>query len=205
MFSGIVSGMGLVTATGGGHLVVESRALDRTLRAGDSVAVNGVCLTVADLPAGGFVADVMPETERRTTLGSLRPGDALNLERGLALGDPVGGHLVAGHVDAVGTITLLREDGNARWATIDVPPELSPLIAEKGCVAVDGISLTVVDALRASFTVSLIPHTLAHTTAGSWSAGSRVNVEADLIARYVQRLLGAALPTMPAGVVSREG
>jgi len=205
MFSGIVSDIGVVTATGGGRLAVASGALALTLRAGDSVAVNGVCLTVTELPADGFVADVMPETERRTTLGSLRPGDHVNLERSLAFGDPVGGHLVAGHVDAVGMITLLRDDGNARWATIAVLPELSPLIAEKGCIAVDGISLTVVDALPESFTVSLIPHTLAHTTAGNWSAGSRVNVEVDLMARYVQRAMGVARDAAPAAVASREG
>jgi len=206
MFSGIVSEMGVVTANGSGRLAVESRAVSGSLHTGDSVAVNGVCLTVVDLPVDAFVADVMPETERRTTLGSLRPGDAVNLEASLALGDPIGGHLVAGHVDAVGTITMLRDDGNARWATIDGGPELAPLIAEKGCVAVDGISLTVVDALPASFTVSLIPHTLAHTTAGSWSAGSRVNIEADLVARYVQRALaGRDSVTAPAGAVVRKG
>ena len=206
MFSGIVSEMGVVTANGSGRLAVESRAVSDSLHTGDSVAVNGVCLTVVDLPVDAFVADVMPETERRTTLGSLRPGDAVNLEASLALGDPIGGHLVAGHVDAVGTITMLRDDGNARWATIDGGPELASLIAEKGCVAVDGISLTVVDALPASFTVSLIPHTLAHTTARSWSAGSRVNIEADLVARYVQRALaGRDSVTAPAGAVVRKG
>src|SRR5438309_5601446 len=189
MFSGIVSEMGVVTANGSGRLAVESRAVSGSLHTGDSVAVNGVCLTVVDLAVGAFVADVMPETERRTTIGSLQPGDAVNLERSLGLGDPIGGHLVAGHVDAVGTITMLRDDGNARWATIEVTPQLAPLLAEKGCVAVDGISLTVVDTFPAAFTVSLMPHTLAHTTAGHGTAGSRVNIEADLVARYVERML----------------
>src|SRR5437879_19978 len=205
MFSGIVQEMGEVTEAGGGRLAVASHTVPRGLRPGDSVAVNGVCVTVADLPLNGFQADVMPETERRTTIGSLQPRDAVNLERSLGLGDPIGGHLVAGHVDAVGTITMLRDDGNARWATIEVMPQLAPLLAEKGCVAVDGISLTVVDTFPAAFTVSLIPHTLAQTTAGHWTAGSRVNIEADLVARYVQRLLAPHHTATPVGVITSGG
>ena len=205
MFSGIVQEIGEVTEAGGGRLAVASQTLARGLRPGDSVAVNGVCVTVVELPLEGFHADVMPETERRTTIGSLRRGDAVNLERSLAMGDPVGGHLVAGHVDEVGPVTLLREDGNARWATIDITPQLAPLLAEKGCVAVDGISLTVVDAFPAAFTVSLIPHTLANTTAGRWTAGSRVNIEADLLARYVQRALAPRDSATPAGVTTPRG
>ena len=194
MFSGIVVASGEVVTTGGGRLVVSAAGLAPMLKVGDSVAVDGACLTVAALSDGGFSSDVMPESLHRTTLRRLRPGDRVNLEPAMALGDSIGGHLVTGHVDAVGMITALREDGNARWATIDLGPELLPLIAEKGCVAVDGISLTVVDVFDSAFTVSLIPHTLLTTTAGRWTAGSRVNVEADLIARYVHRAL-SVLPS----------
>ena len=191
MFSGIVVASGEVVTAGGGRLAVRAAELAPALHVGDSVAVDGACLTVAELGDGGFAADVMPETLHRTTLGRLRPGDRVNLEPALAMGDSVGGHLVTGHVDAVGTVTALREDGNARWATIDVAADLLPLLAEKGSVAVDGISLTVVDVFDSAFTVSLIPHTLLTTTAGRWTVGSRVNIEADLIARYVQRAVGA--------------
>ena len=196
MFSGIVVASGEVVAAGSGRLVVSAPELAERLGVGDSVAVDGACLTVAELTGGGFAADVMPETLHRTILGRLQPGDRVNLEPALTLGDAVGGHLVTGHVDAVGTVTALREDGNARWATIDTEPDLAPLIAEKGSVAVDGISLTVVDVFDSAFTVSLIPHTLMTTTAGRWTVGSRVNIEVDLIARYVRRAVEAhAQPT----------
>lgn len=190
MFSGIITAHGEITAIDEGRISLRSQGLGpAALQLGGSVAVNGVCLTVAAADGDGFSADVMPETLRRTALGRLRPGDTVNLEPALRLGDVVGGHLVTGHVDAVGTITAQREDGNARWCTIEVPERLQQLLAEKGSVAVDGISLTVVDVDGTSFTVSLIPHTLQVTTAGAWRPGSTVNVEADLMARYVSRAL----------------
>ena len=198
MFSGIVTAQGEVIAIDGGRIRVRAPGFEPgSLRVGDSVAVNGVCLTVAALDDHGFAADVMPETVRRTALGGLAPGAAVNLEQALRLGDAVGGHLVTGHVDAVGIVTAQREDSNARWCTVEVPQRLAPLLAEKGSVAVDGISLTVVDVVGGTFTVSLIPHTLQVTTAGSWRPGSSVNVEADLMARYVVRALeqlGSAVP-----------
>jgi riboflavin synthase len=185
MFSGIVEGLGAIRVRDEGRLGVAAPALTDGVRLGDSVAINGACLTVAEISGGGFIADVMPETLARTTLGALRAGDTVNIERALAFGDRIGGHMVTGHVDATGTVTALRDDGNARWATIDAPLDLLTMVAEKGCVAVDGISLTVVDVFATAFTVSLIPHTLENTTAGSWSVGSMVNLEVDLIARYV--------------------
>ena len=193
MFSGIVVGQGQVTAVGDGQLDVRapSSVLDG-LAIGQSVAVNGVCLTVTIVAGAGFCADVMPETLARTSLGALGTGDSVNLETALRMGDEIGGHLVTGHVDAVGTVTELRDDENARWVTIAVPQRLATLLAEKGSVAVDGISLTVVDVTDAAFTVSLIPHTLSVTTAGAWHTGSRVNIEVDLIARYVHRALEEA-------------
>ncbi len=201
MFSGIVIGQGQVTATGEGRLDVRApSSVLSGLEIGESVAVNGVCLTVVLIAGAGFAADVMPETLARTSLGDLGTGDTVNLEPALRMGDAIGGHLVTGHVDAVGTVTELRDDGNARWVTVSVPRRLSSLLAEKGSVAVDGISLTVVGVTDSVFTVSLIPHTLSATTAGAWRAGSRVNIEVDLIARYVRRALAdaGAVPALEA-------
>ncbi|MFN2582199.1 MAG: riboflavin synthase [Candidatus Dormibacteria bacterium] len=192
MFTGIVAVTGRITAADRTTIHIAAPAFGDRLRMGDSIALNGVCLTVAELQSEGFGVDVMPETLHRTTLGRLHAGDAVNLEPAVVAGEPLGGHLVSGHVDAVGTVAALHEDGNARWATIAIESELLSLVAEKGSIAVDGISLTVVDVFGTAFTVSLIPHTLANTTAGSWTVGTRVNVEADVIARYVQRSLAAA-------------
>lgn len=198
MFSGIVIGQGQITASGEGRLDVRApSSLLSGLEIGESVAVNGVCLTVALVAGAGFAADVMPETLSRTSLGDLGTGDIVNLEPALRVGDELGGHLVTGHVDAVGTVTEVRDDGNARWVTVDVPQRLLSLLAEKGSVAVDGISLTVVDVTDSAFTVSLIPHTLAATTAGAWRIGSKVNIEVDLIARYVHRALAAGAISSP--------
>ncbi len=193
MFSGIVTELGEVleeVGPQGGRLRVGARGLPADLQIGESVAVSGTCLTVVEREGGGFTADVMPETARRTTLGTLRRGDAVNLEPSLAFGERVGGHLVSGHVDAVGTVIATHPEGEARWVTIALPDTLARYTVEKGSIAVDGISLTVVDAGHDRFTVSLIPHTLATTTAGSWKAGVPVNLEADLAAKYVQRGLG---------------
>jgi riboflavin synthase len=191
VFSGIVEGLGTVRAQTEARIEIAPRTPFDGLEPGESVAVNGVCLTVAALSTDGITADVMPETLRRTTLGELAPGSLVNLERALRYGDRVGGHMVTGHIDATGVATTLREDGNARWVTIAAPAELIDLVAEKGCIAIDGISLTVVDVFDGAFTVSLIPVTLAETIAGSWRVGTSVNLEADLIARYVVRALVA--------------
>jgi riboflavin synthase len=189
MFSGIVETLGEIRVRDDGRLELVSSMRFDDLAIGESVAVNGACLTVAAMTDAGFRTDVMPETLHRTTLGRLAAGSAVNLERALRFGDRVGGHMVTGHVDSTGIVTALREDGNARWVTIALPAELTELIAEKGCVAVDGISLTVVDVFESAFTVSLIPHTVLNTTAGAWKAGTLVNLEVDLIARYVARSL----------------
>jgi riboflavin synthase len=191
LFSGIVETLGEVTGRSSGRIAIAPRAPFAGLRTGESVAVNGACLTVAELDKDGFIADVMPETMHRTTLGDQGVGATVNLERALQLGDRVGGHMVTGHIDATGVVTALREDGNARWVTITTPDDLTDLIAEKGCIAVDGISLTVVDVFDSAFTVSLIPVTLDHTVAGAWRLGLEVNLEVDLIARYVARTLAS--------------
>lgn len=191
MFSGIIETLGIVGARTPGRIEITPRTPLADLEMGESIAVNGACLTVASMTGGGFSADVMPETWHRTTLGELTDGSTVNLERALRLGDRVGGHTVSGHVDGTGIVTALREDANARWVTIATPDSLIDLIAEKGCVAVDGISLTVVDVFEAAFTVSLIPLTMTATVAGAWRVATNVNLEADLMARYVARMLAA--------------
>jgi riboflavin synthase len=194
LFSGIVETLGDVRARDAGRIEIAPRTPFAGLQTGESISVDGACLTVADSTGDSFTADVMPETFHRTILGTLAIGTTVNLERALQMGDRVGGHMITGHVDATGIATALREDGNARWVTIAAPADVIELIAEKGCIAVDGISLTVVDVFEDAFTVSLIPHTLLNTTAGEWKVGTRVNLEVDLIARYVARALEAREP-----------
>ncbi len=206
MFTGIVEETGRVDGVDvvDGRLRIECGEVLRGARRGDSIAVNGCCLTVTDFISAGFVSDVMPETFARTTLGSLGVGDEVNLEAALHHDGRVGGHLVTGHVDGVGRITATRTDGNATWVTVASPPALMPLLVEKGCVAIDGISLTVVSVDDAGFTVSLIPHTREQTIAGGWGVGSEVNLEGDLVAKYVQRGVTAHLSTARAVVLAAE-
>ncbi|MBJ7608611.1 MAG: riboflavin synthase [Candidatus Dormibacteraeota bacterium] len=208
MFSGIIEELGRfdsVDATDG-RVRIDCGEVLRGGRRGDSIAVNGCCLTVADFISGGFVADVMPETLQRTTLASMRSGDRVNLEGAMRHDGRVGGHLVTGHVDGVGTVTGTRSDGNATWVTVTPQPELLTLLVEKGCIAIDGISLTVVDVddHAGTFSVSLIPHTREHTTAGAWDVGTRVNLEGDLVAKYVQRGLAAHVVAARSVVITRE-
>jgi riboflavin synthase len=204
MFSGIVEELGRIDTVdlGSGRIRVDCGEVLRGARRGDSVAVSGCCLTVTDFISGGFVADVMPETFACTTLGTLRMGDRVNLEAAMRHDGRVGGHLVTGHVDGVGTVTGTQVDGNATRVSIAPPPQLLPLLVQKGCVAVDGISLTVVDVDDGGFTVSLIPHTRATTTAGGWERGATVNLEGDLVAKYVQRGLGAHLGAARPGALT---
>lgn len=199
MFSGIVEELGRVVRNAvdtEGRLEIAATTLPGELGVGDSVSVSGCCLTAVEIGASGFVADVMPETARRTTLGDLAAGDPVNLEAAMAYGDRVGGHIVSGHIDAIGLVTEERDEGNARVVTIAAPDAVCRYVVPKGCVAIDGISLTVVDAFPDRFSVSLIPHTVAVTTARCWDVGVRVNLEADLLAKYVERGLAAyaALP-----------
>ena len=196
MFTGIIEEIGTVRSIrGGGSGVVldieASRVLEGTAT-GDSIAVNGVCLTVTP-GSGHFTADAMPETLRRTFLGSLRPGSKVNLERAMACGGRFGGHLVSGHVDACGRVADLVRDGIALVMRVSVPSDVLRYVARKGSVTLDGVSLTVasVSDSDSSFTVSLIPHTMASTTLHLLKPGSPVNVEVDMLARYVERLLAA--------------
>ena len=196
MFTGIIEEIGTVRSIrGGGSGVVldieASKVLEGTAT-GDSIAVNGVCLTVTP-GSGHFTADAMPETLRHTSLGSLRPGSKVNLERAMACGGRFGGHLVSGHVDACGRVAELVRDGIALVMRVSVPSDVLRYVARKGSVTLDGVSLTVASVSDAdsSFTVSLIPHTMASTTLHLLKPGSPVNVEVDMLARYVERLLAA--------------
>jgi riboflavin synthase len=203
MFSGIVEELGAVARNaidGSGRLEIAAREVLRDVSIGDSIAVNGCCLTVVSAIDGGFVADVMPETARRTNLGALQSGDAVNLEAALRMGDRIGGHMMSGHVDAVGRVAALTPEANAVVVRIEAPEPVLRYVVAKGCVAVDGISLTVVDVGAAWFTVSLIPHTMAVTRAGQWHPGSVVNLEADLVAKYVEKGLSPY-----AGTAERPG
>jgi riboflavin synthase len=205
VFSGIIESLGTVRARTRDRIEIEPRVHFAQLEIGESIAVNGACLTVAAISDDGFTADVMPETWQRTTLGELTDGATINLERALRLGDRVGGHMVSGHVDGTGVVTALREDANARWVTIATPDNLIELVAEKGCIAVDGISLTVVDVFEAAFTVSLIPVTVAATVAGAWRVATNVNLEVDLIARYVARTVAARDSSAVLATAARQG
>ena len=189
MFTGVIRSTGMLASLGDGRLVIETQPpLD--LVEGDSVAVNGVCLTATEVSdRGGFDADVMPETLRQTTLGGLREGVWVNIELPLRASDRLDGHIVQGHVDGVAEVHSATEEGNARVVRLSPPPELLRYVVPKGSIAVDGVSLTLVDVDPGGFSVMLIPHTLAVTTLGGLAPGDRVNIEADMIAKHVAKLL----------------
>ena len=193
MFTGIVEELGSVAQLHGTRLAVDASVVDEDSAIGASVAVNGVCLTVVDNRAGRLAFDLSEETLRRTALRRLRAGDAVNLERPATPSTRLGGHLVQGHVDGVGRIASVVPDAEGgAWLTIDAPGDLIRYLVEKGSVAVDGVSLTVAALDGAVFAVALIPHTLAVTTFGSARPGDPVNLEVDVIAKYVERLLEGA-------------
>jgi riboflavin synthase len=194
MFTGIIEFLGSVVASTDDHLVVDAGHLAADSAIGASIAVNGVCLTVVSRDGDALGFDVSAETRARSGLGSLRAGDRVNLERPLSLAGRLGGHLVQGHVDGVGEITAAAADpaGGARL-TIAVPEALARYVVEKGSITVDGVSLTVASIDGDGITIALIPHTLAVTTLGSTEPGDRVNLEVDVIARYVERAIGGSV------------
>jgi riboflavin synthase len=192
VFTGLVADLGTVTAvdaTAGGVRLAVRTALAGELSEGDSVAVNGVCLTAVTIAGGEFSADVMHETLRRSSLAEVAAGTAVNLELPLRAADRMGGHVVQGHVDGLGTVREVREDGFARVVEIAAPPELLRYVVEKGSIAVDGISLTVASVTDDAFAVSLIPETLERTNLGAAAAGTPVNLEVDVLAKYVEKLV----------------
>ena len=193
MFTGIIEELGTVERVTRGRvsavLAIRAEAILSDLKIGDSVAVNGVCLTATSLTGHGFTADVMHETLDRSSLAGLGPGSLVNLERAMAANGRFGGHIVAGHVDGVGTIAAIEQDDNAIWFTITAPAQVLRYVVEKGSIAIDGISLTVARVETDRFAVSVIPHTAAVTLLGLRRTGDRVNLESDLVGKYVERLL----------------
>jgi riboflavin synthase alpha subunit len=195
MFTGIVRERGRVVSlegdAGGVRLLVEAPLSAARTRRGDSVAINGCCLTAIEIDAGRIAFDAVPETLRRTALAHLEPGADVNVEPALRAGDPLGGHYVQGHIDAVGRIRSVEHEGDGRRVWIEAPPEVIGLCVEKGAIAVDGVSLTVAELDGHAFAVALVPHTLSQTTLGAISPGDEVNLETDVLAKYVERLLPA--------------
>lgn len=204
MFSGIIEAVGTIRAlrkdARGARIAVEAAAVLSGAKQGDSIALNGVCVTLVGFDDRTFEADLSIETLRRTNLGELAVGDGCNLERAMALGERLGGHLVSGHVDGVGRIRSRKSEGDSIWLIIEAPVEVMRYVVYKGSVAVDGISLTVAACGEEAFSVSIIPHTSEQTTLTRKKDGARVNLEADLIGKYVEKLLA---PHAAAGL--REG
>ena len=196
MFTGIVEEMGqirsIVRGASSAVLSIEANLILEDLKIGDSVAVNGVCLTATSIGAGGFTADVMHETLNRSSLGALQKGSHVNLERAMLANGRFGGHIVSGHIDGTGTIGSIQKDDNALWYTILADAKLLRYIVEKGSVTIDGISLTVADVQSDRFAVSLIPHTAKVTILGEKRTGDIVNLETDIIGKYVEKLLKPA-------------
>ncbi len=193
MFTGIVEEMGtLKSIRKGPHsavLEIQAKVVLEDIHLGDSIAVNGVCLTATSFSPTGFTADVMHETLNRSALAQLRPGSPVNLERAMAANGRFGGHIVAGHVDGVGTVRSVEKDDNAIWYTIAAGPEVLKYVVEKGSITIDGISLTVARADDTSFAISAIPHTVAVTVLSQRRPGDLVNLETDIIGKYVEKLL----------------
>jgi riboflavin synthase len=195
MFTGIVEFQGrvltLTRGEAGARLTIDAGRRIPDLTVGESIAVNGVCLTVVQGEGDTFVTDLSPETLERTSLGDLKPEERVNLERSLKVGDRLGGHFVTGHVDGIGRIVRRQALGDSGWVWIAFPPPLATYLAPKGSIAVDGVSLTLVEVSKEAFSVCLIPHTLAMTTLGWKGPGNLVNLEVDLLSRYLERFLAA--------------
>ena len=194
MFTGIIQAVGKIAAIdqkgADSQVRIDTGRLDMSnVNTGDSIAVSGICLTVVEHSTSGFSADVSGETLSRTTLGGLRPGDAVNLEKALTLNTPLGGHLVSGHVDGVGSVLSREPEGRSVQFRFQAPDVSARYIAEKGSICVDGVSLTVNAVNGAKFDVNIVPHTLAETTLDNLRPGSKVNLEVDLLARYLERLM----------------
>lgn len=193
MFTGIVEELGEVSAMARGRdsmvLTIKAKTIMSDLKLGDSVSTNGVCLTVTEKGSDYYKADVMHETMNRSSLGKLKPGSHVNLERAMSAEGRFGGHIVSGHIDGTGSITSIKKDDNAVWYTIAAPENIMRYIIEKGSIAIDGISLTVAKVTDKDFSVSIIPHTIKETTLGEKKIGDIVNLENDLIGKYVEKLI----------------
>jgi riboflavin synthase len=198
MFTGIVRELGRVASIEGGaggvRLELDAPGTAPAVGLGDSVAVNGCCLTVVATDGGRLAFDAVPETLARTTLGRLQPGDAVNVEPALRAGDALGGHFVQGHVDGVGRVRSAEPEGEGLRVLVEAPPEILRYCVEKGSITVEGVSLTVAELGDGAFAVALIPHTLAETTLSGLAPGREVNLEVDVLAKYAERLLGGGPP-----------
>lgn len=208
MFTGIVEEMGQVEGIQRGRqsavLAIRAKTVLEGTKIGDSIAVNGVCLTVTTLSPGRFTADVMHETLDRSSLAQLKRGSAVNLERAMAADGRFGGHIVAGHIDGTGRVTEVRKDDNAIWYTIQAAPQVLRYIVEKGSIAVDGISLTVARVEADRFAISAIPHTVAQTVLRDRKEGDLVNLETDIIGKYVEKLMTPALESQASGGITLD-
>lgn len=193
MFTGIIEEVGVIRSLSmaghSGEIAIRAKTVLEQTKIGDSIAVNGICLTVTSLRPDGFTADVMPETVSRSSLKSASAGDQVNLERAMAADGRFGGHIVSGHIDGTGIIREMKRDENAVWVRIEADPQILRYIVEKGSITIDGISLTVAVVTERDFSVSIIPHTGEETTLLRRQAGSTVNLETDIIAKYVEKLM----------------
>ena len=208
MFTGIIEEVGTVSrvqrSDSSSFIEIQAKKVLEDVHLGDSIAVNGVCLTVTHFGGGTFRADVMNETLSRSSLGSLTSGSPVNLERAMAAGGRFGGHIVSGHIDGTGTVSDISNDGIAVWYTICASPALLRYIVEKGSIAIDGISLTVAKVTDTAFSVSIIPHTAAQTILGSKKVGDIVNIENDLIGKYVEKLMKPADDTPQQSTITMD-
>jgi len=193
VFSGIVEVLGdvrsMASGDSGARIAIEAGALVEGVKLGDSIAINGACMTVVAFGNSIFEADISPESLRMTNLGDLKAGEKVNLEKALVLGDRLGGHMVTGHIDGMGKIRERKADGDSIWLTVEAPPDVMRYLVFKGSIAIDGISLTVATCDEDSFSIAIIPHTSEHTTLTAKRDGAVVNLEADLIGKYVEKLL----------------
>lgn len=205
MFTGIIEEIGRVTSAQPGNLVITASQVLQGMEIGGSIAVNGVCLTVTSFDSNSFSVDIMPETMGRTNLGLLGVGGEVNLERPLTPEKQLGGHLVQGHIDNTGRVTSVTWDGEAMLIRFEAPPEAMRYVVRKGFIAVDGVSLTIVDYDASSFLVSIVEYTRKHTTLGSRRVGDLVNLEVDIIAKYVERLSQAHRPGLTIDFLQEHG
>ncbi|MDH5696668.1 MAG: riboflavin synthase [Dehalococcoidia bacterium] len=205
MFTGVVEEVGRVISAPSGGLAIAASGVLEGMERGASMAVNGVCLTVTNFDSNSFSVDVMPETLKRTNLGLLKAGDGVNLERPLTLGGRLGGHLVQGHVDDTGSVASVTRSGEAMVIRFEAPPQLMPYMVEKGFIAIDGVSLTIVSKDTNSFQVSVVDYTRKHTTLGSRRASDLVNLEVDIIAKYVKQFSQADSPEITIDFLQEHG
>ena len=205
MFTGIIEEVGRVISAQSGNLVIAASDVLQEMEPGGSIAVNGVCLTVTKFDTSSFSVYIMPETLKRTNLGLLHTGEGVNLEQPLAVGERLGGHLIQGHVDGTGRVDSIRQQGGAMLIWFETAPEVMRYIVEKGFVAVDGVSLTIVTKDTSSFQVSVVDYTREHTTLGSRQVGNLVNLEVDIIAKYVEQLSQAHSPGITIDFLEEHG